>query len=111
LSSCGYEFEWPEEAAFYTVFNNIHITGNFRSANSTHLPTTLVQGYGFLSPDSFQFTREEITEERVVRVDMKSTMQVSKLLTFGIYVRDFLKDGGPVTEPNGLSGVMLLQCP
>jgi hypothetical protein len=30
---------------------------------------------------------------------MKTTSQISKLLTFGIYGRDFLKDGGPVTEP------------
>jgi hypothetical protein len=30
---------------------------------------------------------------------MKTTTQISKLLTFGIYGRDFLKDGGPVTEP------------
>jgi hypothetical protein len=101
LSSCGYEFEMPEQAAFYTVFNNIHISGNFRVDNSTQLPTTLVQGYGVLSPASFQFTREEIPEKREVRVDMKTTAKISKLLTFGIYGRDFLKDGGPVTEAHG----------
>jgi len=101
LSSCGHEFELPEQAGFYTVFNNIHISGNFRLDISTQFPTTLVQFYGVLSPDSFQFTREEITEKREVIIDMKSTAQISKLLTFGIYGRDFLKDGGPVTEPDG----------
>jgi hypothetical protein len=101
LSSCGYEFEMPEQAAFCTVFNNIHISGNFRLDNSTQLPTTLVQGYDVLSPDSFQFTREEITEKREVRIDMNTTAKISKLLTFGIYGRDFLKDGGPATERNG----------
>jgi hypothetical protein len=101
LSSCGYEFELPEQAGFYTVFNNIHISGNFRLHNSSQLPTTLVKDYGVLSPDSFQFTREEITEKREVSIDMKTTAQISKLLTFGIYGRDFLKDGGPVTEPIG----------
>jgi hypothetical protein len=89
----------PEQAAFFTVFNNIHISGNFSLDNSTQLPTTLVQGYGVLSPDSFQFTREEITEKREVKIEMNTRAQISKLLTFGIYGRDFLKDGGPVTEP------------
>jgi len=79
LSSCGYEFEMPEQAAFDTVFNNIHISGNFRLDNSTHLPTTLVQGYGVLSPDSFQFTREEISEKREVTIDMKTTAKISKI--------------------------------
>ena len=74
------------------------ISGNFRLDNSTQLPTTLVQGYDVLSPDSFQFKREEITEKREVRIDMKTTAQISKLLTFGVYGRDLLKDGGPVTE-------------
>jgi hypothetical protein len=101
LSSCGYEFEMPEHAAFYTVFRDIHISGNFRLDNSTQLPSTLVDGYGVLSPDTFQFTREEIPEKSEVRVDMKTTAQISKLMTFGIYGRDFLKDGGPVTEPSG----------
>jgi len=89
----------PEQTALYRVFNNIHISGNFRLDNSTQFPTTLVQVYAVLSPDSFQFTREEITEKREVIIDMKSTAQISKLLNFGIYGRDFLKDGGPVTEP------------
>jgi hypothetical protein len=101
LSSCGREFEKPEQAAFNTVFNNISISGNFRLANSTQLPTTLVEGYGVLSPDTFQFTREEMPEKSEVRVDMITTAQISKLMTFGIYGRDFLKDGGPVTEPDG----------
>jgi len=101
LSSCGYEFEMPEQASFDTVFNNIHISGNFRLDNSTQLPATLVQGYGVLLSDSFQFTREEISEKREVTIDMKTTAKISKILTFGIYGRDFLKDGGPVTEPSG----------
>ena len=98
LSSCGYEFEMPDRAPFNTVFYNIRISGNFRLDNSTQLPATLVHGYGVLSPDAFQFTREEIPEKREVRIDMKTTGQISKLMTFGIYGRDFLKDGGPVTE-------------
>jgi hypothetical protein len=100
LSSCGNEFELPEQAGFYTVFKNIHISGNFRLHNSSQLPTTLVKDYGVLSPNSFQFTRDEITEKREVSIDMKTTAQISKLLIFGIYGRDFLKDGGPYTEPN-----------
>jgi len=104
LSSCGHEFEMPEQPAFLTVFNNIYISGNFRLDNSTQLPNTLVQGYGVLLPESFQFTREEIPEKREVRFNMTTTAQVSKLLTFGIYGRDFLKDGGPITEPNGSVG-------
>jgi len=104
LSSCGYEFEMPEQAAFLTVFKSIHISGNFRLDNSTQLPNTLVQGYGVLLPECFQFTREEIPEKHEVRISMTTTAQVSKLLTFGIYGRDFLKDGGPITEPNGSVG-------
>jgi hypothetical protein len=91
----------PEQAAFYTVFNNIRISGNFRLDNSNQLPNTLAQGYGVLSPNSFQFTREETPEKREVTIDMKTTAKISKLLTFGIYSRDFLQDGGPVTEPSG----------
>jgi hypothetical protein len=98
LSSCGNEFEMPQQAAFNTVFNNVHISGNFHLDNSTQLPTTLVQDYDVLSPDSFQFKTEEIPEKHEVAIDMKTTAQISKLLTFGIYGRDFLKDGGPVTE-------------
>jgi hypothetical protein len=110
LSSCGYEFEMPEQAAFYTVFNNIHISGNFRLDNSTQLPNTLVQGYGVLSPNSFQFTRKETPEKREVTIDMKTTANISKLLTFGIYGRDFLKDGGPVTGPSGGVSINALSC-
>lgn len=101
LSSCGYEFEMPEKAAFYTVFDSIHISGNFRLDNSTQLPSTLVDGYDVLTSDTFQFTREEIPGKREVRIDMKTTRQNSKLLAFAIYGRDFLKDGGPATEPSG----------
>jgi hypothetical protein len=101
LSSCGYEFEMSDEAAFHTVFDYIHISGHFRLDNSTQLPDTLVQGYGVLASDTFQFTREEIPEKRQVKIDMKTTKQNSKLLTFAIYGRDFLKDGGPVSEPSG----------
>jgi hypothetical protein len=95
----------PEQAAFYTVINSIRISGNFRLDNSTQLPNTLVQGYGVLSPDSFQFTREETPEKREVTIDMKTTAKISKLMTFGIYGRDFLKDGGPVTGPSGGVGI------
>jgi hypothetical protein len=101
LSSCGYEFERPEESAFRAVFDYIHISGNFRVDNSTQLPATLVHGYGVLSPDTFQFTREEIPEKGEVRIDMKTKSQHSNLLTFAVYGRDFLKDGGPVTKPSG----------
>jgi hypothetical protein len=100
LSSCGYEFEMPEQAAFYTVFNSIHISGNFNLDFANQIPVTLVQGYGVLSSDTFQFTRDEITEKREVRIDMKTTSGISSLLTFGIYGRDFQKDGGPVTLPS-----------
>jgi hypothetical protein len=54
-----------------------------------------------LLSDSFQFTREDISEKREVTIDMKTTAKISKILTFGIYGRDFLKDGGPVNEANG----------
>jgi hypothetical protein len=101
LSSCGNEFERPEQAAFFTVFDDIRISGNFRLDNSTQLPATLVHGYGVLSPDTFQFTREEIPEKREVRIDMKTKGQHSNILTFAVYGRDFLKDGGPVTKPSG----------
>jgi hypothetical protein len=101
LSSCGYEFEMPEQAPFHTIFSNIRISGNFNLHNSTQIPATLVQGYGVLSSDTFQFTREEIPEKRQVIIDMKTRAEISKLLTFGIYGRDFLKDGGPVTPPSG----------
>jgi hypothetical protein len=104
LSSCGLEFESSEDSAFRTVFDYIHISGNFRLDNSTLLPDTLVQGYGVLASDTFQFTREEIPEKRQVRIDMKTTRRISRLLTFAIFGRDFLKDGESVTPPSGIAG-------
>jgi hypothetical protein len=100
LSSCGYELEGSEQENFGTVFDYIHISGNFRLNRSMQLPDMLVQGYSVLSSDAFQFTRDEIPDKNEVRVDMKTTCHVSNLLTFAIFGRDFLKDGGTITEPS-----------
>jgi hypothetical protein len=107
LSSCGYEIETNEQERFLTVFDYIHISGNFRLNSSTQLPNTLVQGYGVLSPDSFEFTREEIPEKSEVKVNMRTKRQNSQLLTFAIFGRDFLKDGGPASEPSGAGAHLL----
>jgi hypothetical protein len=100
LSSCGYVTETIEQEGFLTVFDYIHISGNFRLNNNIQLPDTLVQGYGVLSPDTFEFTREEIPGRSEVKVNMRTTRQHSHLLTFAIFGRDFLKDGGPVSQPS-----------
>lgn len=100
LSSCSYELESSEQEVFRTVFDYVQISGNFRLNNSIQLPDTLVQGYGVLSADKFQFTREEIPEKNKIKVDMKTTTQNSNLLTFAIFGRDFQKDGGPPTLPS-----------
>lgn len=100
LSSCGYLMETNEQESFLTVFDYIHISGNFRLNNSVQLPSTLVQDYGVLSPDAFEFTREEIPGKSEVKVDMRTKKQNMHLLTFAIFGRDFLKDGGPVSQPS-----------
>lgn len=114
LSSCGFELETSEQETFRMVFDYIHISGNFHLNSSIQLPNALVRGYGVLSPDRFQFTREEIPEKNEVKVDMRMTNQNSNLLTFAIFGRNFQKDGGPVTNSsvgyriNGVSVFILL---
>lgn len=100
VSSCGYEFETQELETFHTVFDYVHISGNFRLNNSIQLPNTLIQGYGVLPADRFQFTKKEIPEKNEVQVDMKTTSQNTELLTFAIFGRDFQKDGGLLTLPS-----------
>jgi hypothetical protein len=121
LSSCGYLMEADEQESFLATFDYINISGNFRSNNTTQLPSTLVQGHGVLSPQTFEFTREEILEKSEVRVNMRTRGQTFNLLTFAIFGRDFLKDGTPASEPpvdetdsgtgmNLLSPITILLC-
>jgi hypothetical protein len=100
LSSCGNVLETNEQERFLAVFDYIHISGNFRLDNSIQLPNTLVQGYGVLPPDTFEFARDEIPGKSEVKVSMRTRRQILHLLTFAIAGRDFLKDGGPVTQPS-----------
>lgn len=100
LSSCGYEMETKDQESFLTVFDYIYISGNFRLNSSIQLPNTLVQSYGVLSSDTFEFTREEVPGKNEVKVNMRTKRQISNLLTFAIFGRDFLKDGGPVSQPS-----------
>jgi hypothetical protein len=112
LSSCGYEMETNEQERFLTVFDYIYVSGNFRLNSTVQLPNTLVQDYGVLSSDTFDFTREEIPGKNEVKVNMRTKRQILNLLTFAIFGRDFLKDGGPVSEPsvdvNSAEGAHLL---
>jgi hypothetical protein len=100
LSSCGQVMEVNEQEQFLTAFDYINISGNFRHKNSIQLPDTLVRGYDVLSPDTFEFTREEVPEKSEVKVNMRTRRQTSNLLTFAIFGRDFLKDGGPASQPS-----------
>jgi hypothetical protein len=100
VSSCGYVMDTNEQEKFLTVFDYINISGNFRLNNSIQLPDTLVKGYGVLSSDTFEFTREEIPGKNEVKVNMRTKRQNLNLLTFAIFGRDFLKDGGPVSQPS-----------
>lgn len=100
LSSCVKDLKLSKQEMLNTVFDYVHISGNFRQSNSIHLPITLVRGYDVLSSDKFQFTREEMPERNEIKVDMKTSRQNSNLLTFAIFGRDFQKDGGLLTLPS-----------
>jgi hypothetical protein len=102
-----------EHSQFLTALDYINISGNFRLGNSIQLPDTLVRGYDVLSPETFEFTREEVPEKNEVKVNMRTRGQTSDLLTFAIFGRDFLKDGGPASQPSvdgsdGAAGERLL---
>jgi hypothetical protein len=99
ISACGYVLETDEQELFLTVFDYINVSGNFRLNSSIQLPNTLVRGYDVLSPDTFEFTREEIPERSEVKVSMRTRRETGNLLTFAIFGRDFLKDGGPASQP------------
>ncbi|KAJ9591800.1 hypothetical protein L9F63_001617, partial [Diploptera punctata] len=95
LSSCGVPRN--DSQTFSTTFTYISITGDFRTKVSL-LPNTLLYGYNVMPSDSFSFESQQRAGVNSVNVKMETKSSQTNLMTFGIYGRDFLKDGTPETS-------------
>lgn len=91
LTSCGIVSGNPD--AFSTTFEYISISGDFRLNGVALSPNTLLKEYNVMSPDDFRFESQQQPEANLVSIKMETTARQTSLLTFGIYGRDFLKDG------------------
>ncbi|PSN42774.1 Vanin-like protein 1 [Blattella germanica] len=110
ISSCGVELKDPEQSSSAT-FDHINITGNFNLEHAMQLPNTLLTGYDVLSPTKYNFVKEEDISKNSVKVNMFTKTEPVSVLTFGIYGRNFLRDGEPSPElkqisKNSSSGVV-----
>ena len=93
LSSCGQILDNPE--AFSTMFESISIEGNFLVDSDTLSANTLLREYNVMPASHFSF---ETARGSYLHTYLDTKTTQSSLLTFGIYGRDFEKDGLPATE-------------
>lgn len=87
-------------------FKEITISGQFLHSNSSQMPDTLVDdvsvgGLVPLTPKQFHFSSESEGDTDTL-VTIKLETSVSNLMTFGIYGRDFSRDGEPQTRSSGV---------
>lgn len=98
ISSCGTELDESIPATVDTKFDHIRISGTFRLDRAIQLPNTLAINYETLKTHEFTFSKQEIPEKNEVNVTMETKVKDLNVYTFGIYGRDFTKDGQPQTQ-------------
>lgn len=98
LSGCGLRFENFTEVAWPVTFKSIAISAEFSdSVNKTQYPNSLLSSILPIQVSETEWKEEK--KDTVVRKTF-STQKQNRLLTFGIYGRDFSIDSEPSNEPS-----------
>ncbi|XP_076255817.1 vanin-like protein 3 isoform X1 [Rhynchophorus ferrugineus] len=94
VESCGRRFTNYSTIAWPITFNSINISGTFiETEDKIQFPTTLLSSIRPLPIDHYSW-ESEVTGPNVVRTVRLHKSQ-DRLLTFGIFGRDFTKDYDP----------------
>lgn len=101
LSGCGLRFENFSDVAWPVTFNGISVSGEFaNSVNKTQYPNSLLSSILPIQVSKTEWKEEK--SEAIVKKTFSTTNQ-DRLLTFGIYGRDFSLDSDPKPRNSGIS--------
>ncbi|XP_066255889.1 vanin-like protein 3 [Euwallacea similis] len=105
INSCGQRFSNYSTISWPVIFNFINITGNFsHSEQRFQLPTTLLSSMRPLTIMEYSW-RGAAVNEKILERNIELNEPQSRLLTFGIFGRDFTRDWAPVRnnirDPSG----------
>ncbi|KAJ8950745.1 hypothetical protein NQ318_011238 [Aromia moschata] len=96
LASCGSRFSNYSDVVWPMTFENVSVAANFvKSENRTQFPNSLLSSIRPLSPQYTVWESEET--DSIVRRRHAIVRPQTRLLTFGIYGRDFSRDS-PVRD-------------
>ncbi|KAL1488297.1 hypothetical protein ABEB36_015246 [Hypothenemus hampei] len=106
VKSCGQRFSNYSQVAWPLTFTNITVTGNFRKTeNRIQFASTLLSSIMPLSVSEYSWSKSDIGEFIVRRLTLEKPQ--NRLLTFGIFGRDFQRDKDPFSNiPTGVSKTM-----
>ncbi|VEN39432.1 unnamed protein product [Callosobruchus maculatus] len=92
--SCGKRFPKYSDIVWPITFNSIEVLGNFTNVeDKIQYPNSLLASLRSISPMKTSWTKE-VQDDVVLRTHSLVQPQ-SRILTFGIYGRDFSRDGPP----------------
>ncbi|XP_066144857.1 vanin-like protein 3 [Euwallacea fornicatus] len=101
VDSCGQRFSNYSEISWPVIFNFINITGNFsQSKQRFQLPTTLLSSMRPLTTMEYNWRGVAVDEKTLTR-NIELNEPQSRLLTFGIFGRDFKRDWDPISNDTG----------
>ncbi|XP_018565185.1 vanin-like protein 3 [Anoplophora glabripennis] len=101
ITSCGHRFSNYSEIVWPITFESITITADFTTdENRIQFPNSLLASIRPVSPQYTEWSRE--VYDNVTRRSISLTRAQNRLLTFGIFGRDFSRDG-ELNPPGGKS--------
>lgn len=90
VNSCGVLI--PSEH----TFNNVKITGIFTNVDAFHIPTSLRLEDQLLPYETGKFGYESVCDDKTCAVSITSKDKLENLITFGVYCRNYARDGEEV---------------
>lgn len=94
LSSCGQRFNNYDEVDWTVSFKELTITADFdKNENKTQFPNSLLSSIRPIDSKKTLWTSEEVNG--IIRKKFSIKEEQNRILTFGIYGRDFNKDFPP----------------
>ncbi|XP_060532853.1 vanin-like protein 1 [Cylas formicarius] len=96
VASCGRRFPDYSNIVWPITFEKINVSGNFsQSERRVQYPTSLLSSIRPIETRHTSWHREEVNGTTVLRTHTLEKAQ-NRLLTFGIYGRDFTRDRDPM---------------
>ncbi|XP_050316381.1 vanin-like protein 3 isoform X2 [Anthonomus grandis grandis] len=106
LTSCGRRFSNYSEVHWPLTFTYINIRANFsQSDQRVQFPSTLLSSIRPLPIESYIWKKEEMNSVVIRNIELVEPQ--TKILTFGIFGRDFERDWDPVRIKGLSNGVKL----